>query len=205
MDRATRTSVIATLRSAAAALVRAEEEFDRDAVEIANRTSRSRGAVGAKAVTPRVVRNLVGKHRKILDFGAGKDAAHAEALRADGYDVTAHEFGANVREGLHDPQALRHGPYDVAYASNVLNVQSSEAMLLKTLQQIHRALRNGGVFIGNFPGSPRKIAGFTSSDMAIAIEAVFGNAPMYVPNVSARPKAIGPKGPPKTPVFFVSK
>ena len=204
MDSTTRISVASALRQAAGALVRAEE-FDRDAVEIANRTSRSRGAVGAKAVTPRVVRNLVRPGKKILDFGAGKDAAHAEALRADGYDVTAHEFGSNVRPGLHDPDALRHGPYDVAYASNVLNVQSTEAMLKKTLTQIHRALRNGGVFIGNFPNSPRKMSSFTSNDMAAAIESVFGHAPQYVPNVTSKPKDIGPRGAPKTPVFYVKK
>ena len=205
MDTRTRTNVVTALRRAAVALLRAEEEFDREAVEIANRTSRSRGAVGAKAVTPRVVRNLAKKSDKILDFGAGKDAAHAEALRADGYDVTAHEFGSNVREGLHDPDALRHGPYSMAYASNVLNVQSSEAMLKKTLTQIHRALRNGGAFIGNFPGSPRKMPNFTSAQMAAAIEDVFGSQPQYVPKVAARPKDIGPKGPPKTPVFYAKK
>jgi len=205
MNAQTRSNIIKALLHAASVLI-AEDEFDSEAVDIANRTSRSRGAVGAKAVTPRVVRSLVkNKSAKILDFGAGKGADHAMSLREDGYDVTAHEFGSNVQPGVHDPDALRNGPYHVVYASNVLNVQSSKAMLRKTLMQIHKALRPGGVFIGNFPMSPRKLQGFTSNDMAAAIEEVFGHPPQYVPKVGAQPKDLGPKGAPKTPVFYVER
>ncbi len=133
-----------------------KEEFDPEAIKIANSTSRNSGAVGAKAITPRYVQSVAKKDHKILDFGSGKDAAHAKRLRDEGLDVTAHEFGSNQNEN-HDPDALKR-QYDHVYASNVLNVQSSKEMLGKTLDQIHGAVKKGGAFTGNFPESPRKAA-----------------------------------------------
>jgi len=131
-----------------------KEEFDPEAVKIANSTSRNSGAVGAKAITPRYVESVAKSNHKILDFGSGKDAAHAKRLREKGFDVTAHEFGSNQNEN-HDKDALNR-QYDHVYASNVLNVQSSKEMMGKTLDQIHGAVKKGGSFTGNFPESPRK-------------------------------------------------
>ncbi len=177
-----------------------EEDFLPDELEIANRTSRSQGAVGAKALVPRIVRDWIQPTDRVLDFGAGKDAAHAQRLKAEGYDVTAHEFGKNQQAGLHDPNALQNGPYDVAYASNVLNVQSNVKMLTRTLMQIRRALKPGGIFIANFPKQPRKMGrDFTPADMTAKISEVFGVDAMTVK----------PGGMPKAgrvaaePVFFV--
>lgn len=129
----------------------------RRAVAIANATSRSGGAVGGQAIVPRLVRRFAQKGQKILDFGAGKQAAHAQAMRQAGYNVTAHDFGDNVVPGVHAPDALRHR-YDMVYASNVLNVQSSPAMLNATLGQIAAATKPGGMAIANFPDSPRKLS-----------------------------------------------
>jgi SAM-dependent methyltransferase len=177
-----------------------EEDFLPDELEIANRTSRSLGAVGAKALVPRVVRDWLQPTDRVLDFGAGKDAAHAVRLKDEGFDVTAHEFGKNQQPGLHDPNALQAGPYDVVYASNVLNVQSNVKMLTRTLLQIRRALKPGGIFIGNFPKQPRKMGNdFSPADMAAKLSEVFGVDVMTVK----------PGGMPKTgrvaaePVFFV--
>lgn len=133
------------------------EQFNDDETKVANATSRNAGAVGAKALVPRFVRQLApaSEDHHVLDFGAGKSAAHAESLRKDGYNVTAHEFGSNQKEGLHDPSALSRR-YHTVYASNVLNVQSSKDMLGRTLDQVRSATKPGGQFIGNFPASPRK-------------------------------------------------
>lgn len=131
-----------------------KESFDPEAVKIANSTSRNSGAVGAKAITPKYVQQIANKSHKILDFGSGKDAAHAKRLREHGLNVTAHEFGSNQNEN-HDKDALSR-QYDHVYASNVLNVQSSKPMLAATLDQIHKATKKGGSFIGNFPMAPRK-------------------------------------------------
>src|ERR1044071_3885328 len=119
------------------------EHFTDDEVKVANPTSRTHGAVGAKAIVPRHVEAVEAKHndkanRHILDFGSGKDAAHAKALREKGHNVTAHEFGANQKEGVHDKDALNK-KYHHVYASNVLNVQSNKKMMAHTLDQIHKA------------------------------------------------------------------
>jgi len=131
-----------------------EDDFDSEQMAAANKTSRNSPAVGAKAVVPRAVLKIANKNHSILDFGAGKDAAHASALRNGGFNVVAYDFGSNVSDGIHDANALLN-QYDIVYASNVLNTQGSEAMLLKTLTQIRKSLGNGGKFIFNFPKSPR--------------------------------------------------
>jgi len=124
-------------------------------IAIANATSRSAGAVGERAVVPRVVASMVDKAQSILDFGAGKDAMHTQRLKGEGFDVTAYEFGSNINPALHDANALNRD-YDVVYASNVLNTQNSDAMLEATIEQINSALKEGGTAIVNLPGSPRK-------------------------------------------------
>jgi hypothetical protein len=123
-------------------------------VLIANRTARASGAVGRKALVPRIVAEMVPKSKKILDFGAGPQAIHTQALRSKGHKVTAHDFGRNVTK-LHNPEAL-YNKFDVVFGSNVINVQSSEAMLDWTLDQMARTLMPGGKLIVNYPASPRK-------------------------------------------------
>lgn len=131
------------------------EDFDKDFVKIANLTSRSKGAVGSRALVPQYVEKIAGPKDQILDYGAGKHAAHTTYLRDKGFNVTAHDFGANVDPELHDPTALKK-KYSIVFASNVLNVQSSISMLAMTLDQIKSVLTSNGQFIGNLPMTPRK-------------------------------------------------
>jgi len=125
-------------------------------VEVANKTSRTLGAVGKNAVVPKYVSENTDKGDTILDFGAGKDAGHANALSKQGFNVTAYDFGNNVKEGIHDPNALAK-KYDVVYASNVLNVQSSRNMLNNTLNEIAGSVKANGRAVVNLPASPRKM------------------------------------------------
>ncbi len=140
------------------------------------RTSRDLGAVGENAVVPRVVRMFALPHHKILDYGAGKKALHAAALRTAGHNVTAYDYWGKKPEiaklGLHDPHALSRR-YDIVYASNVLNVQATTRHLAKTLNQIARSVDPAtGMAIVNFPQTPRKNAfrGMTIQDANNKVE-----------------------------------
>jgi hypothetical protein len=148
------------------------ESYSPQEMETANRTSRGRGAIGAKAVTPRYVQGIADPQHSILDYGAGRDAVHAQTLRDAGFNVTAHEFGSNANE-RHDPQALER-QYHLVYASNVLNTQSSPEMMARTLDQIRASVRPGGGFVGNYPVSPRK-SGMTPKDVETLLKARFKN------------------------------
>lgn len=150
------------------------EEFTPEQIKIANATSRTSGAIGANAVVPKHVQLLAKKSHKILDFGAGKHAVHAKALKEKGFNVTAHEFGENQTKGVHDSKALSK-KYDLAYASNVLNVQSSPEMLAHTLDQIHKTLHPHGSFVANLPASPRKYKELTGEHVKSELEKRFNS------------------------------
>ena len=147
-------------------------------IKIANATSRSNGASAKnkdgsiRAIVPRYVAEHINKEDSVLDFGAGKGAVHTKWLREGGFDVTAYDFGENCIEGLHDRNALQK-QYDVVMASNVLNVCSSQHMLETTLSQISNSLEVGGVFICNYPASPRKLD-WTADDVACMIRSYIG-------------------------------
>ena len=147
--------------------------YTHNEILIANKTSRAGGSVGNNAVTPKIVKDLISPkdNKSILDFGAGKSAVQTLALRAEGYDVTAYEFGNNVDVNLHSENALKR-KYDVIYASNVINVLSTIKMVSETLSQIHKSLAEGGIFIANYPASPRKLPA-SVSDMKIMLEEFF--------------------------------
>jgi hypothetical protein len=147
-------------------------KYNADEMAVANATSRARGAIGAKAITPRYVETIATPDHTILDYGAGSQAAHAERLRGAGLQVTAHEFGSNQNE-RHDPKALSR-QYGIVYASNVLNTQSSTEMMTRTLDEIRAAVQPGGGFVGNFPMSPRK-SGMTAADVEAMLRARFAN------------------------------
>jgi hypothetical protein len=135
-------------------------------VAIANSTSRNRGAVGARAVVPRYVRETYGdlSGLEVLDFGAGKAAAHAEAMQeaygsVHGWNVDAFEFGDNYVPGVHlsDREAdLSARRYGIVYASNVLNVQCNWSMMHTTVAAAAWFLSAFGRFVANYPESPRK-------------------------------------------------
>ena len=136
--------------------------FTMEEVRIANATSRSNGASAKnkdgsiRAIVPKYVAEHVSKEDSILDYGAGKGALHTKWLREEGFDVTAWDFGDNFIDGVHEKDALSR-KYDVVFASNVLNVQSSLNMFLETLSQMYDSLKPGGTLICNYPASPRKM------------------------------------------------
>lgn len=134
--------------------------FAQEDIAVANKTSRNNGAVGKNAITPRYVREHVElfydkEDTMILDFGAGKSAAHAQAMLSDGFLTTAYEFGENIDQRYHNELALMQ-MYDIVYASNVLNVQSGFAMARATIKQVADVVKEDGKFFANYPSSPRK-------------------------------------------------
>jgi propanediol dehydratase small subunit/type III secretory pathway component EscR len=130
-------------------------KYSEEEVSAANKTSRATGAVGMKAIVPKKVAEIAKKTDTILDYGAGIQAMQAKQLKEQGFNVTAYDFGNNIKEGIHQTDALAR-KYDIVYASNVLNVQSSEKMLRQTLSEIVNSMNETGKFIANYPESPRK-------------------------------------------------
>ena len=128
--------------------------YTNEYIEKVNRSFRGAGAVGSRAVVPRVVEKLAHKDDKILDYGAGKYALHARALRDKGFNVDAIDIGNNYVEGVHDVGVFKR-KYNIVYASNVMNVQPSEYYLEETLLEIGKLLAPLGMFVGNYPASPR--------------------------------------------------
>lgn len=166
-------------------------------IKIANATSRTNGASAKnkdnsiRAIVPKYVAENADKNVTILDYGAGKDAAHTLWLRNLGFDVVAYDFGDNTKEGLHDKNALNR-QYKTIFASNVINVQSSFKMLVDTLVQIYNSLESGGTFIMNYPTQPRKLDLCTDSLKEI-IHAVF----------EVRPEKVG--GTKNAPIWKINK
>ncbi len=145
-------------------------------IEIANKTSRNSAAIGKKAITPAYVRQYIKDNlnmdASILDYGAGKTAAHAQAMVEDGYQCLAWEFGNNTDPRYHCELAMMN-VYDVVYASNVLNVQSSMDMLLETIAEVKKVTNSKSVFIANFPADPRKMEHLTTGAMLAVLESHF--------------------------------
>jgi len=137
--------------------------------EIAMATARSRGAIGAKAVVPALVKEMAGKDDSILDFGCGPGQRHVRALRAAGFrDVTGYDFGEEFLGAL-------DRRYQLVYASNVINVCLSEAQVRRTLMMIKDLLRPDGTWVVNYPSDPRK-AGLTVPQVRAILEDEMGGA-----------------------------
>lgn len=156
-----------------------EEAYDPQQVAIANKTSRSGGASALapdgsiRSVVARWVMENVDKSSSILDFGAGSQAVQTHALRDAGFkNVTAYDFGSNVKDGVHDPEALNRA-YDVVFASNVVNTASSEEMIIETIKDILRATKSDGISIFNYPATPRK-TGMSSNELKSFIQDTLG-------------------------------
>ena len=152
-----------------------EYNYTEDEIKIANRTSRAKGAsaVGAdgsvRSVVARWVMDNVDTNKSILDFGAGSEAVQSQTLISKGYkNITAYDFGSNVKDGLHDPGALKR-KYDVVFASNVINTSSSKDMLISTIEEIVSATKDGGVSVFNYPSSPRKL-GLNATELKSLIQ-----------------------------------
>lgn len=123
----------------------------------------------------------------ILDYGAGKKAAHTAYLRSIGFtDVTAFDIGRNFTPGVHSPDALQR-KYFLVFASNVLNVQPNLSLLRETLEEIASVLIPGrGEFIGNYPSSPRK-SKLSAGQVLREVERVFGTKPVLLGRKSSAP------------------
>lgn len=139
----------------------------------ANRTSRN----WRTTAIDQVIRNLISKEDRVLDFGAGKNAIQALRLQEEGYQVTAYDFGNNCIHGVHDSKALSHR-YDIVYASNVINVQSSLEMLEETLNQVRGVLKSSGKFVANYPKEPRML-GFSEERMLKELKKHFQSIERY--------------------------
>lgn len=148
-------------------------------IKIAKATSRSAGASAInkdgtiRAVVPLFIEKNINKNKTILDFGAGKGATSTKYLLGKGFEATAYDLWCGDGDELLDKYALNR-QYDIVFASNVLNVQSSRKMLLETLNQIKSALNGNGEFICNYPVSPRKMK-MDSSEIEEILISVFPN------------------------------
>jgi hypothetical protein len=174
-------------RASQKVLGKVDDVFDAAAMRIANATGKGcgRGAVGAKAITPKHVLSTAAPGERILDFGAGSDAFHTKRLREYGFDATAYEFGDNVVPGLHDPDALTR-QYDTVFASNVLNVQSDPEMLATTLMQIKNSVAEGGRAVFNYPKTPRK-GNMSPQEVEQMIAEIFDADPRRVGGTAGAP------------------
>lgn len=162
-----------------------ETSEDDDAVRLANSTARAAGAVGAKAITPRYVASTTKEGDSVLNFGAGKPDKntgkylHSEMVRGAGGNVEEYDFGGNSTGSLGKQ-------YDTVFASNVLNVQSSDSMLDSTLNQIWNSVSDGGRAVFNYPESPRYIE-MSPKEVAGAIKNVTGIDPVKVGGTNSAP------------------
>lgn len=147
--------------------------YDPEQIKKANRSCRDSGAIGTSPKLLEILKGLdPGQHLIVLDYGAGKEARQAAELRTLGFDVTAHEFGANFDHAHHDPKALDR-KYSLIYASNVLNVQGDLAMLRRMLLEIHACMTWDSVFYCNYPRQPRYIPDLNDPGMQLELERGF--------------------------------
>jgi SAM-dependent methyltransferase len=129
-------------------------------IKIANATYRRSGSSvfdkdgNIRSVVARFVSNNINKDKRILDYGCGSEFIQGNYLRQLGFNVDGWDIGVNKpMNGVDKLEQI----YDVVYASNVLNVISSTSMLMETLDQVYNCLKEGGVFIANYPTAPRKM------------------------------------------------
>lgn len=131
-----------------------------------NRTSRSSGAVGTRPVCYKWALRLtstgiwmggLGTSRlspervRVLDFGCGKGARHALALKAAGLaEVHPWDIGDNS-PGAGKPA----GKYNLVILSNVLNVQPDADDVSRVLKEAWSYVDKMGFMIMNYPKHPR--------------------------------------------------
>ena len=145
-------------------------------IKIANSTYRKNGSSvfdkngNIRSVVANYVAENVSKDKKILDFGCGSEFIQGKYLRNLGFDVDGWDFGANKPKNcICNLEQI----YDVVYASNVLNVLSSGMVLRETLMQIRSCIKDDGLFIANYPASPRKL-NLNATTMENIIKFFFG-------------------------------
>ena len=149
-----------------------------------NKTSRSGGAVGQKAIVPRytisrLLREPDGKSKAILDYGSGYPPYYTKLMLDLGFtDVTPWDIGDNHPYDCPDPLVLDEyalrwfDRYDVIMASNVLNVQPDLDRVMQVFHELHMLLKPRGFVVMNYPRIPRK-AGLSDKEMLACAEHVF--------------------------------
>lgn len=161
--------------------------FTQEEISIANATYRSKGSSvfdkdgNVRSIVARFVANNISTNAKLLDFGCGPEFIQGKYLIEQGFDVDAWDFGDNKPQNC---VAELQPIYDVVYASNVLNVISSLSMLMKTLDQIYKCMKDGGVFIANYPKAPRKML-LSDKDLETIIQVKFNGQASKIHGVSA--------------------
>lgn len=146
-------------------------------IKIANATYRRNGSSvfdengKIRSVVANYVAENTSKDKKILDFGCGSEFIQGKYLMSLGFDVDGYDFGSNKPKECVNALGSH---YDVVYASNVLNVLSSSEALRETLLQIKNCLKNGTVFVANYPQSPRKL-NLTTKQMENILRFYFGD------------------------------
>ena len=133
--------------------------FNVEEVVEAVKTARSSGAVGPNAKVPQIVLEMAYDNRDwILDYGAGRKAIHTEMLREAGYgNAWAYDFAKDVDGVFIDDLETTRGEWDIIFASNVLNVQTSMGMLDLTLNELWQLMNPFSILVANYPNSPRKL------------------------------------------------
>lgn len=132
-----------------------------EATKIANKTARSKGAVGGDPVCYQYVRGNMSIPRfrsgRVLDYGAGPTAPHAQRLREEGFEkVVAYEVGDNFDAATHTKEPEEKS-FDLVIVSNVLNAIPDFDMLVDTIKEILSYAKEDGVILFNYPRSPRKL------------------------------------------------
>ena len=134
--------------------------FNEEEIQAVTKTARSSGAVGPKAKVPRLVKEITYDLKDwILDYGSGRRAMHTILLREMGYcNARAYDFiqGSNEDNLFVEDLYATKGKWDIIFASNVLNVQISEQMLDRTLNEVWYLMHPFSIFVANYPKSPRK-------------------------------------------------
>ena len=145
-------------------------------IKIANATYRKSGSSvfdkdgNIRSVVANYVAENISKDKKILDFGCGTEFIQGKYLKELGLDVDGWDFGVNKPKNCVEKL---NQIYDIVYASNVLNVLSSVTALIETFIQIRNCLKDGGLFIANYPAAPRKLE-FTMNTMECFLIYFFG-------------------------------
>lgn len=158
-------------------------------IKIANATYRRSGSSvfdkngNVRSVIARFVENNVDKSKKILDYGCGSEFIQGKYLINAGFNVDGWDIGNNKPDDCVDKLDKI---YDIVYASNVLNVISSLSMLMETLDQIYNCLKPGGMFIANYPTSPRKMS-FSVAGMEHVLNCYFKEGVSVVGGTKSAP------------------
>lgn len=150
-------------------------------ISIANKTLRSAGSSvfdkdgNVRSVVSRFVFENFCSDDKICDYGAGRNAIQTMWLRANGFQhVDPHDFGENR------PADERFGRnYDVIFASNVINVADSAAMIEWDFRDMKSHAKNGATIVWNYPTTPRK-ANLNFVDVVFIACHIFGAKNVFI-------------------------